>query len=95
MKLVRSALISLFCFIMIAGYAGAQLPVQEGLKLADMRMHDPWMVADESTQTYYMYEGGNAGTAAQRRSGVIAYKSKDLKSWSGPYVVFEVADGGP
>src|SRR5579862_2442047 len=78
----------------IAWFAGAQLPVQENLKLADMRMHDPWMVADKSTHTYYLYEGGMTGTAGQRRSGVIVYKSKDLQSWSGPYVVFEVADGG-
>jgi len=94
MKRLGLSLIVLFYITMIAGSARAQIPVQENLKLADIRMHDPWMVADKSSQTYYMYEGGMAGTAAQRRSGVIAYKSKDLTSWSGPYVVFEVADGG-
>ncbi len=82
------------CLLVAAGSAMAQPPVKENLKLSEIRMHDPWMVADKSTQTYYMYEGGMTGTAAQRRSGVIAYKSKDLTSWSGPFVVFEVADGG-
>ena len=94
MKHFRISILPLFCIIMVAGYSQAQLPVQENLKLADIRMHDPWMVADKTTQTYYMYEGGMTGTAAQHRSGVIAYKSKDLTSWSGPYVVFEVPDGG-
>ena len=82
------------CLMVAAGSAMAQPPVKENLKLSEIRMHDPWMVADKSTQTYYMYEGGMTGTPTQRRSGVIAYKSKDLTSWSGPYVVFEVADGG-
>lgn len=27
------------------------------------------------------------------RAGVVAYKSKDLKEWAGPYVVFMVPDG--
>ena len=85
---------ALFLCLVYAVHAPAQLPVQENLKLADIRMHDPWMVADKSTQTYYMYEGGMTATNGQRRSGVIVYKSKDLQSWSGPYTVFEVADGG-
>ena len=80
--------------VLAAGFARAQIPVKDNLKLAEIRMHDPWIVADKSTDTYYMYEGGMTGTASQRRSGVIAYKSKDLASWSGPYVVYEVADGG-
>src|SRR3974390_3287335 len=94
MKQFYSWAIFLFCVVMASGNAFAQLPVQENLKLADIRMHDPWMVADNSSQTYFMYEGGMTGTASQRRSGVIAYKSKDLTSWSGPFVVFEVPDGG-
>ena len=81
-------------FALAAGFARAQVPVRDNLKLAEIRMHDPWIVADKSTDTYYMYEGGMTGTASQHRSGVIAYKSKDLASWSGPYVVYEVADGG-
>lgn len=84
-----------FCFWLVSAcFAISQPAVQDGLKLSEIRMHDPWMVADKSTQTYYMYEGGMTGTEGQRRSGVIAYKSKDLESWSGPYIVFEVADGG-
>jgi beta-xylosidase len=79
---------------MAAGYAPAQVAVPENLKLADIRMHDPWMVADKSSQTYFMYEGGMTGSGSERRSGVITYKSKDLKAWSGPYVVFEVPHGG-
>jgi len=91
---VRSWVSLVVWFVLAASLARAQVSLQDNLKLAEIRMHDPWIVADKSTDTYYMYEGGMTGTASQRRSGVIAYKSKDLASWSGPYVVYEVADGG-
>ena len=90
---LRSSVRLLFCFVALAGYSLAQLPVQQNLKLSDIRMHDPWMVADQPSQTYYMYEGSGPQASSQHRSGVIAYKSKDLVSWSGPYLVFEVQDG--
>jgi hypothetical protein len=86
---LRSFINALFCFVALTGCSLAQIPVQENLKLSDIRMHDPWMVADQPSHTYYMYEG----SGGPRRSGVIAYTSKDLKSWSGPHVVFEVPDG--
>lgn len=81
---------SFFCFI--AAYSPAQLPVQDNLKLADIRMHDPWMVADEPSQTYFLYEGSGPQASSRHHSGVIAYTSKDLKSWFGPHLVFEVPD---
>ena len=30
---------------------------------------------------------------SDHHSGVITYKSKDLKTWAGPYLVFEVPNG--
>ena len=90
---LRSFIALFVCLIASTGYLAAQLPVQENLKLADIRMHDPWMVADQSSKTYYLYEGSGPQASANHRSGVIAYKSKDLQAWSGPYLVFEVPDG--
>ncbi len=89
MHTLRSSIPLLFCFLAFAAHSPAQIPVQENLKLADIRMHDPWMVADQPTHTYYLYEG----SGGPHRSGVIAYTSKDLQSWSGPHTVFEVPDG--
>jgi beta-xylosidase len=98
MQHIRSWAGLLFCWIAVAGFSCAQPPaigpmqVKENLKLAEIRMHDPWIVADQPSKTYYMYEGGMSMSGGQRRSGVIAYKSKDMVSWSGPYVVYEVQD---
>ena len=47
MRRFRLIVFSLFCFVAVAGDSVAQIPVQENLKLAGIRMHDPWMVADQ------------------------------------------------
>ena len=67
----------------------------EGLKLENFYVHDPFVVAHEPSQTYYLYTSGGRRNPPDgvRRSGVYAYKSKDLKSWNGPHLVFEVPDG--
>ena len=31
------------------------LKIQQGLKLADVRVHDPFIVARQPTKTYYLY----------------------------------------
>jgi hypothetical protein len=67
-----------------------QQPVRDGLTLPDIHAHDPWVLADQSTHTYYMYVGFYVNSSGIRRTGIETYKSKDLKSWSGPYEVFEV-----
>ena len=67
---------------------------EEGLALEDFYVHDPFVVAHEATQTYYLYTSGRRRNPEDgvRRSGVVAYKSQDLKSWNGPHLVFEVPD---
>src|ERR1035437_2956606 len=67
-----------------------QQPVRDGLTLPNIHAHDPWVLADQSTHTYYMYVGFYVNSSGIRRTGIETYKSKDLKSWSGPYEVFEV-----
>src|SRR5882757_7374410 len=89
----RAPLTTVCCFIIFAGYAVAQIPVQEHLSLPDIRMHDPWILADQPSHTYYMYAGSSPEASSRHRSGVITYTSKDLNTWAGPYLVFEVPDG--
>ncbi|MDQ8737182.1 glycoside hydrolase family 43 protein [Paenibacillus sp. LHD-38] len=66
---------------------------QVGHKLADIPAHDPFVVADGATQTYYLYTGGSPKLHGLDRYGVLAYKSRDLAEWEGPFVVFTVPDG--
>ena len=65
------------------------LKIRRGLRLADFRVHDPFIVAHQPTKTYYLYtaSGPRQGLG---RSGVVTYKSKDLREWEGPFVVFTV-----
>jgi beta-xylosidase len=72
--------------------AHAGLKVQQGLKLADVRVHDPFIVAHQPTKTYYLYTAGGPRQGLDR-SGVVTYKSKNLREWEGPFVVFTVPDG--
>src|SRR5437764_4728202 len=53
-------------------------------KLSEVRMRDVCIRPDESSKTYYMI-----GPA---RRGVREYISKDLKTWTGPTVIYQPAD---
>ncbi|MDQ0059198.1 hypothetical protein J2T14_001362 [Paenibacillus harenae] len=64
-----------------------------GHKLADIPAHDPFVVADAATGIYYLYTGGSPRLHGMDRYGVLAYKSRDLADWEGPYVVFAIPDG--
>lgn len=50
--------------------------IRENIPLDSIRLSDPAILADKSTSTYYM-----------TGSGGLLWKSKDLATWTGPYVV--------
>jgi len=64
------------------------------LKLSEITIRDPFILADAGSQTYYLYaQMSFPGADGRLRPGVGAYASKDLKSWTGPDAVFTVPDG--
>lgn len=54
-------------------------PEVRTVHLNDLSMSDPYIYADEATQTYYLTS-----------SGGMMYKSKDLAMWEGPYNVIDI-----
>ncbi len=61
------------------------------LALDGITVRDPFIHADESTNTYYLYaQTGNRGDSSG--DGVEAYRSKDLVHWSRPQLVFRRPD---
>jgi len=84
------AVISLFA---LCSSLGAQVPIREGLKLNEIHTHDPWILADQASHTYYLYNSAGPQLTVSRHCGILAYKSRDLETWSGPYSVFEIPDG--
>ena len=71
----------------------AQTPPKTGMEFSEFHVHDPYILAYQATRTYYLYNSAGPRQSADGRAGVIAYKSKDLLHWDGPYPVFEVPDG--
>ncbi len=74
---------------------GAEVSHTNSLKLSDIRVRDPFILADSSSKTYYLYaQGGNKSGNDNADLGVMAYRSKDLVHWSGPERVFERPKSG-
>lgn len=78
------------CLLILFGASAAA----SDLSLQDFRAHDPFILPDPQSQTYYLYTSITSGTLPRNRSGVVAYTSKDLQKWQGPRVVFEVPRDG-
>ncbi len=73
--------------------ASVQGASRSKLRLADFHVHDPWILPYEETKTYYLYTAALPQVVGTNRSGTVAYKSKDLREWDGPHIVFMVPDG--
>jgi len=66
----------------------APMPAPRDVKLADERLRDSCVWVDEATQTYYLVSAGRRGPNGRRT--VVQYTSKDLQTWNGPRVIFEI-----
>ena len=74
----------------------AALPVfgaesgQPALRLQEMPLHDPWIIAHGESHTYYLYTKNEPKMTGEKGIGTMVYKSKDLLNWEAPKVVFLV-----
>jgi GH43 family beta-xylosidase len=60
------------------------------LSLSDIRVRDPFILADRESRTYYLYaQGGNRALNDDADLGIEVYRSRDLVRWSEPKKVFE------
>lgn len=62
------------------------------LTLPNMPLHDPWMLANESDKTYYLYTSNMPRMSGVQGAGTMVYRSKDLKHWEKPVVVFSASE---
>lgn len=79
-----------------AGGTDGGLPVlKSGLHpVGGIAVRDPFIYADARTSTYYLY--GATRLESDRpngRHGVKVYRSRDLKTWEGPKLAYEVPSG--
>lgn len=78
---------SLLVVLTIASLTG--LPAAM-LRLPDMRLHDPWILAHAPSRTYYLYTSNRPDVSGVEGVGTMVYTSTDLREWQAPRVVFIV-----
>jgi beta-xylosidase len=89
---------SLYGFAACFALAGLCTPLQAqasaaaSMELPQMPLHDPFILAYKPTKTYYLYTSNVPMLTHVQRTGTMVYKSKDLKHWSAPEVVFTVPE---
>jgi len=65
------------------------------LNLSDIRVRDPFILANQASKTYYLYaQCGNRQNNDGLGLGVEVYTSKDLVKWSAPVLAFERPKSG-
>ncbi|RMB35832.1 glycosyl hydrolase family 43 [Sphingomonas sp. PP-F2F-G114-C0414] len=64
------------------------------LRMPDMPLHDPWIVADRATRTYHLYTRNEPKMSGDPRIGIMAYTSRNLRDWSRPRIVSVIPPGG-
>ncbi|MBW8782515.1 MAG: family 43 glycosylhydrolase [Verrucomicrobia bacterium] len=63
---------------------------QPALRLPEMPLHDPWILAHGPSHTYYLYTSNVSKMSGVTGVGTMVYKSKDLLNWESPKIVFLV-----
>lgn len=71
----------------------APLAAQAPLLTSHLRIHDPWVVADTDSQTYWLFSRNDPAVTGDKRLGIMAYVSRDLAHWEKPRIVFTLPDG--
>ena len=71
----------------------APLAAQAPLLTSHLRIHDPWVVADTDSQTYWLFSRNDPSVTGDKRLGIMAYVSRDLAHWEKPRIVFTLPDG--
>lgn len=67
---------------------------QVTLRLTDIPVRDPFILADEQTGQYYLYaQMSNRRSGPDAPRGVEVYTSRDLTNWTGPTPVFTAGNG--
>ncbi|VXC34345.1 glycoside hydrolase family 43 protein [Sphingomonas sp. 8AM] len=85
-------LMALACVALPVATAAAPGTPDAPLLLPDMPLHDPWIVADRATRTYWLFTRNEQQLTGDNRLGIMAYRSRDLKHWQRPVMVFALPE---
>ncbi|MER5433476.1 glycoside hydrolase family 43 protein [Streptomyces sp. NPDC002588] len=62
------------------------------MRLPGMPLHDPFIVADAKSRTYHLYTSNEPSVSGVDGTGTMVYRSRDLRDWTRPSVVFRTAE---
>lgn len=77
----------------LAGALPAWAQPAGSMTLPEMDLHDPFIVTDTASQTYWLFTKNNPAVSGEKALGVMAYRSRDLKHWTAPELVFQLPAG--
>ena len=63
------------------------------MTLPEMELHDPFIVTDTASKTYWLFTKNHPAFSGRKAIGVMAYRSRDLKHWARPELVFQLPAG--
>ncbi|MGE4489044.1 MAG: glycoside hydrolase family 43 protein [Kiritimatiellales bacterium] len=86
MKSRRRKFSEIFVYVLLTAFAAAETA---NLRTGSIRIRDPFIYADASNKTYYMY-AQSANRAGSGYQGVEVYASTDLKAWTAPETVLTI-----
>ncbi len=75
-----------------AATAGAVRAQEKTLRLDEINIRDPYILADSRSGRYYMYRSTGSDDRPDPKGAVEVFTSDDLEHWSGPVRVFDVPD---
>jgi hypothetical protein len=80
-------------FTVAAATPGAEAatlpPTTYPLKLSEIVIRDPYVVVDGTAKEYFLFAANDPARSTVPGVGTMVYRSKDLKHWSVPAVVFQ------
>jgi len=96
---LRALMVSVLLATANAAPAAAQdevgaITAEAPLLLPQMQLHDPWIVADAESGTYYLFTRNEAAMSGDPRLGTMVYTSRDLRHWTRPKLVFALPESG-
>jgi hypothetical protein len=59
-----------------------------------MPLQNPYVLADQTTETYFLYAQNNPSLSGDASPGTMVYQSQNLLDWSSPTKVYTVPNGG-
>jgi sucrose-6-phosphate hydrolase SacC (GH32 family) len=94
-KTLRTKAAILALMALISSMTRAQQSGTATLTLPNMPLHDPWILANESDKTYYLYRSNVAAMSGVQGAGTMVYRSQDLKHWQKSVLVFSASEMQP